>query len=254
MPSNDPEGIKELNEVYENSLFSLAMDNLARKDGKMSLEENRQLKTDPQNLPSPESMKRFTKRLDAHLRNLRKSQKDSCILNIFKRTSVALIAAIIFFSAIIAGVQALRVQALNFLISVEPKYTLLQLKDNDNTQDAEQLIVNWTNTYVPTYIPDGYEVSSMTYNDSIKKLIFESSDDNSLITYTEYDSINNIAIDIEGASLIEKININGHNGTLSIRDSVTSIAWTTDNHLFSIQGQISKVEAIKIAEGVKFVK
>lgn len=94
----------------------------------------------------------------------------------------------------------------------------------------------------------------MTYNDSIKKLIFESSDDNSLITYTEYDSINTIAVDIEGASLIEKININGHNGTLSIKDSVTSIAWTTDNHLFSIQGQINKAEAIKIAEGVKFVK
>lgn len=254
MPSNNPEGIKKLNEVYENGLFSLAMDNLARKDGKISLEENRQLKTDPQNLPSPESMKRFTKRLDAHLRNLKKSQKDSRILKLFKRASVALIALIIFFSTMIASVQALRVQALNFLISIEPKYTSLQLKDNDNTQDSEQLIVNWTNTYVPTYIPGGYEVSSMTYNDSIKKIVFESSHDNSLITYTEYDSANTIAVDIEGASLIEKININGHNGTLSIKDSVTSIAWTTDNHLFSIQGQINKAEAIKIAEGVKFVK
>lgn len=254
MPNNNPEGIKKLNEVYENGLFSLAMDNLAREDGEISLEENRLLKTDPQNLPSPESMKRFTKLLDAHLRNLKKSQKDSHILKLSKRSAVALMAVIILFSVMIAGVQALRVQVLNFLISIEPKYTSLQLNDNGNTHGTEQLIVNWANTYVPTYMPDGYEVSSITYTDSIKKLIFENSGDTSLIIYTEYDSTNTIAVDTEGASLIEKVNINGHNGTLSIKDSVTSVAWTIDNHLFSIQGQINKVQAIKIAEGVKFIK
>lgn len=255
MPNNNPEGIKKLNEVYENCLFSLAMHNLAREDGKIFLEENTQLKINPHNLPSPENMKRFTRLLDEHLRNLKKSQKGSHILRIFKRTAIALMAVIISFSAMIASVHAFRVQVLNFLIGIEPKYTSLQLNDNsNNTQGAEQLIINWTNTYVPTYMPDGYEVGSITYTDSIKKLIFENSDYNSIITYTEYDSTNTIAVDTEGASLIEKVNINGQDGTLSIKDSVTSIAWTMDNHLFSIQGQINKAEAVKIAEGVKFVK
>lgn len=254
MPNNNPEEINKLNEVYENGLFSLAMNNLAREDGRIFLEENTQLKTDPQNLPSPESIKRFTRLLDEHLLHLKKSQKDSHILRIFKRTAIALMAVIISISAMIVSVQAFRVQVLNFLISIEPKYTSLQLNDNNKAQGAEQLIVNWTNAYVPTYMPDGYEVGSITYTDSIKKLVFENLDKTSLITYTEYDSTNTIAVDTEGASLIEKVNINGHDGTLSTKDSVTSIAWTIDNHLISIQGQINKVEAIKIAEGVEFVK
>ncbi|NLH02304.1 MAG: DUF4367 domain-containing protein [Clostridiales bacterium] len=87
-----------------------------------------------------------------------------------------------------------------------------------------------------------------------KKIIFTKREDNSSVIYTEYNSKNSIAVDTENASLVETVKINGQDGTLSVKDSTTSVVWAMDNHLFTIQGQLSADEAIKMAEGVKFIK
>lgn len=165
-----------------------------------------------------------------------------------------MLALVVTFSAMMLTVQAFRIQVLNFLISIEPNYTSFQLKDNNDGQNNEQLIVNWTNAYVPTYIPEGYDVSNISYSDSTKKITFTNQEDDSSIVYTEYNSKNSIAIDTENASLIKSVKINGQNGTLSVKDSTVSLVWIIDNHLITIQGQVSTEEVIRMAEGVKFIK
>ena len=74
------------------------------------------------------------------------------------------------------------------------------------------------------------------------------------LIYTEYTSANSIAVDTENASSTEKVNINDQNGTISIKDSIVSVAWVMDDHLFTVQGNLSNEEAVKIAESVKFIK
>jgi hypothetical protein len=101
-------------------------------------------------------------------------------------------------------------------------------------------------------MPEGYEVTEMSSSDSLKKVILENADSSSII-YTEYESDSSLSIDTEDASLIETIKINGHDGTLSEKGSITTVVWKMDGHLFVVQGQISTDEATKIAENVKFV-
>jgi len=149
-------------------------------------------------------------------------------------------------------VQAFRLSVLNFLISIEPKYTSYELQDDDQSGDNEKLIVNWTNSYVPGYMPEGYEVTEMSSSGSLKKIVLENADSCRII-YTEYESESSLSIDTEDASLIKTIMINGHDGTVSTKDSTTTIVWKMDGHLFVVQGQISTDEAIKIAENVKFI-
>lgn len=254
MSSNSSDEIRRLNEKYEDGLFRLIMNNAAEQEGKLLYEENERLKNGPEYLPSQEDIKRFAKLLDSQLKKTKKTPKIHRVLKILSKTAAALIAIIVIFSAMMLTVQGFRVRVLNFLISIEPKYTSFQLEDNNADQDNRKLTVNWTNTYVPTYIPQGYEVANISYSESIKKIVFNNQDNNSTIIYTEYKSMNSVAIDTEDASLIETKNINGQDGTLIVKGSMTAVVWILDNHLYTVQGQISTEEAVKIAEGVKFVK
>lgn len=254
MPSNNADRIRELNEQYEDALFRLVMNDAAEKEGKLFFEENERLKDDPANLPSQKDVDRFAGLVDLHLKTAEKNRRNHRTSRIFTRAAAAMLALVVMFSAMMLTVRAFRIQVLNFLISIEPKFTSFQLKDSNDNQNNGQLIVNWTNAYVPTYIPEGYEASSISYSDSAKKIIFTKREDDSSIIYTEYNSKNSIAVDTENASLVETVKINGQDGTLSVKDSTTSVVWAMDNHLFTIQGQLSTDEAIKMAEGVKFIK
>lgn len=84
--------------------------------------------------------------------------------------------------------------------------------------------------------------------------MYTKQEDNSSIIYIQYDSKNCVFIDTENSLFVEKVRINGQDGILSVKDSITSIVWTIDDHLFIIQGQVSTDEAVKMAEGVKLVK
>jgi len=252
MSNNSFRNLNKLNEEYEDGLFFLAMNDLALKEGEEFLKDNEEMKSDHEG-PSPESIKKFSKLLDSYLKKEKKAHKKNHTLNMLGKAAVAMLSVIIIFSTMMLTVQAFRIRVLNFLISIEPEYTSYQLNDADEEQNNAQLIIDWKNAYVPTYIPEGYTIGEMSYSDSIKKITMENTN-GSYIIYTEFESKNNITVDTENASLIETVTINGQDGTLSIKDSITTIVWEMDNHLFIVQGQLSSDEAIEIANGVKFIK
>ena len=251
MTDNRNEELKKLNEAYENSLFRLVMNDVAEEEGKLLYEESNQAKINSEDMPSEEVIDRFTKLLDSHMKKAKKTNSNQKITRIMNRVAAALLVIIVFFSTAMVTVEAFRVQVLDFFINVETKYTSLQLNNSDDTQNDGKLIVNWKNSYVPTYIPDGFEVSSASDSDSIKRIKFDSQD-NEIIIYTDYNSSDSIAIDTEGASLVKTIDINGQEGTLAVKDSTITIAWKIYDHIFTIQGQINTDEAIKMAESVKY--
>lgn len=245
------DNIIRLNEDYEDALFRLVMSDAAEEDGKQFLEENETLNANQTNSPSAEHIKGFTKLLDSQLKKMKKAGRVHHF-SALNKAAVAVLAIFLTFSSMMATVQAFRLSVLNFLISIEPKYTSYELQDDDQSGDKEKLIVNWTNSYVPSYTPEGYGVTEMSASDSLKKIVLENADSSKII-YTEYESDSSLSIDTEDASLIKTIKINGHDGTLSEKDSTTTVVWKMAGRLFVVQGQISKDEAIKIAENVKYV-
>ena len=247
MPSKNQ--IIELNKDYEDALFRLIVNSAAEEEGKLLLAENEHLNSGEDGLPSVESIRTFSRLLDAHLKKKKKAGKSALLSGLIKvAVTVFTLAAV--FSALMLTVEAFRVEVLNFLISIESEYTLFKLGYDD--QEAEKLIVDWKNAYVPTYIPEGYNVSDVSYSDTAKKITLENKADGSFIIYTQSES-GSISIDTENASLIEMIKINNEDGTLSVKDSIATLVWKMDNSIFIVQGKISKDEAIKIAENVKFI-
>lgn len=256
MPSNNRDEIKILYDAYEEGMFRLVMNNVAEKEGKMLFDENEALKTDPESIPSQENIKRFSQLLDSHLKKAKRKHNAPRFSKMINRAAVAALAIIIIFSTAVVTVQAFRIQVLNFLINIESKYTSYQLSGNDeNDNNKAELSVSWTNAYVPTYVPENYEITSISSSDSLKKIIFTNKKDKSLyIIYSEYSSSNSIAVDTENATLVEKVKINGKDGTLSVKDTIVTVAWIIDEHLFTIQGSLNTDEAVKLAESVKFNK
>lgn len=245
---------KKLYDEYEESLFRLVMSDVAEKEGRLLLEENEELKNDPEYMPTADSIKKFSNQLNAHLKKHMPYTKKWPVFKMLNRVAVAMLAVFIVFSTTMLTVHAFRIKVLDFLINIEPKYTSFQLEDN-NSASSGGMVVNWTNSYVPTYIPEGYEVSSISNSDSFKKLAFQNKQNKDLIIiYSEYNLSNSVVVDTENASLVETVKINGFNGTLVEKNSMVTVTWETDSHMFVIQTQISPTESIKMAEGVKFIK
>lgn len=251
MQNNSSDEFIKLNEAYEDGLFRLVMNEVAEAEGQSLLEENKALNIDPENLPTEKDLARFEKLLNAHLKKARRKKQAPKIL---RRTLVAVASVVIVFSTMMLTVQAFRIQVLNFLINIEPKYTSLGLNSSNNDQSSGKLVVNWANAYMPTYIPKGYKIGSISSTESTKKIVFNNLNNDSTVLYTDYISPYSIAIDTEGASLIQSIIISGQEGTLAVKGSTTTVAWKIDDHLFTIQGQLSTDEVTKMAEGVKFFK
>lgn len=280
MLSNSPEQIrKKLYEEYEDSLFKLIMHDAAEKEGKLFLEEKEKLKNNLESLPSRETLKRFNQQLDAHFKKSKAYAKRQSMLKALNRIAVAMLAVIVMFFTAVGTVQAVRVRVLNFLIDIQPQYTSFQLKDSGGGSEGGNLVVNWTNTYVPTYIPDGYKVSNITSSESYKRIIFENQQDKeALIVYTESSGTSSPGVNTEDASRpqntsagerrrasspgvdtedayeFETVSINGHKGTLMVKDSMVKIVWQIDSRILMVQTRTGKDTAMKIAEGVIYVK
>ena len=254
MARKNDDSRKKLYEEYEDSLFRLIMNDAAEKEGKSFLEEKERLKADPKNQPSPEKIERFSHRLDSLLKKQNRNHRRRSISRILSKVAVVVLVMVAVFSTAMVSVDAFRIKVMNFLIDVQPEYTSFQIKDGSSGSKGEKMVVNWTNTYLPTYIPAGYEVDSLTYTDPLKEITYRNQKNKDLvIDYSESDDSNNITVDTEKAS-VKTIYINGHKGMLVAKNSQTTVVWETDHHIFVVCTMESTDETLKIAQNVKFVK
>lgn len=255
MTNKNDELRKKLYEEYEDSLFRLVMNDAAEKEGKSFLEETERLKSNPENQPSPERVEKFRRRLSSLLKKRHRCQGKRSVPRFLSKAAAVVFVAVVVFSTAMVTVDAFRVKVMNFLINMQPGYTSFQIQNNSSgTKGSEKMVVNWTNTYLPTYIPAGYEVDSLTYTDPLKEITYRNQKNKDLvIDYSESDDSNNIAVDTEKAS-VKTVYINGHKGMLVVKNSQPTVVWEMDHHIFTVCTMESVNETLKIAESVKFIK
>ena len=251
-----PKKDQKLYDNYEDALFRLLMHNAAGKEGQLTNEkinhpDNHEAKYMKTNVTEKQTLEFINATLKKN-----QSKKLENHAHIKLKRAVAIIAAVaIVFSIGMLTVSAFRIQVFNVVLGIKDKYTSFQLKENGEDQNSSQMIVDWKNAYVPTYIPDGYEVSDLFKTDDLKSLTYKNKQDNSLdIVYSEFATSSVMQLDTENAALVQTLTINGNTGTLIIKDNMASVAWIMDNKMFSVIGQVDSELLIKIAESVKYVK
>lgn len=249
MSNNSPVQIrKKLYEEYEDSLFKLVMHDAAEKEGQLFLEEKEKLKNDPGFLPSQEAVQKFSQQLDAHLKKSKVYARRRRVLQALNKVAIAMLIVLVILGATVVTVEAVRVRVLNFLMDIQQEYTSFQLKDSGKGGSTS---IDWHKAYVPTYIPDGYEVSAISNSEPLKRIEFKNPQ-GMLITYMELSEGNKPALDTENASAFEPVSINGHEGSLIVKNSLVTVIWSMNDRMFIIRGQMEKDIAVKMAEGVKY--
>lgn len=253
--SNDrPEKTRQkIYEEYEDSLFKLVMHDVAQQEGRLFQEEAKKLQNDPKYQPSQEAVQNFSRQIDAYLKKSKSDTKKCRVRQGLNKAAIALLLTLLILGTTVVTVEAFRVKALNFLMDIQQEYTSFQLEDSDRSGFEDRgTTIGWHQAYVPTYIPDGYEVSTTSQNESYKKIEFTNSQ-GSLITYMELNAGHKPAVDTENNSVFETIDINGYKGTVVVKNSLMTVIWAMNGRMFMIQGKIDKDTAIKMARGVKYV-
>ncbi len=274
-----PEQIRrKLYEDYEDSLFKLLLYDTAEKEGKSLLAERDELKKEPGFIPAAEARRKFSRQLGLHLKKHETFAVKIRILKVLNRAAVVTSLALVLMFTAVANVQAVRVKVLNLIMDIQPQYTSFQLRANGGVPDnggaggespdsespdsgspgsgslgSESPPVNWTRAYVPTYVPDGFKVTGASNAGLMKRIVYENPQ-GSFIRYMEFSEHSNLALDTENASVFKQISINGHEGTLVVKNSLVSVVWAMDGRMFLVQALSDEETALEIAEKVKYVE
>ena len=243
----------KLREEYEDALFKMILHDAAEHEGKALLEGQQAIVDTPDSMPSELALKRFSKQLDTELRKQRKVARKQVALAAVRAMAICLVAVLTVFLTAMTTVSAFRTRVMNIWMDIRPEYTAFQLRSGDSTEGGS-MIVNWSNAYVPTYIPEGYEVSSFSFNEGLKRIVLENANTQTFILYTELDEASNLVVDTKNADRFEEISLKGQTGTLVVKNNLVTIVWEQGGRLFMIQAQADEGTAVKMAEGVKFLK
>lgn len=253
MPNNSPDQIrKKLFEEYEDSLFKLVMHDAAEKEGKLFLEEKEKLKNDPEFALSKEIIQKFSLQVDTRLKKAKTYSARRRMLGVLNKAAAAILIMLIIMFTTVASVQALRAKAFNLLRDIRQQYTSYELKESESDLKGGDGVVNWSQAYVPTYLPEGYKAINISKGKIYNEIQFKN-EQGRLITYTELTVGNRPALDTENAAVIKTVDINGHEGMLVEKNSLVTILWEMDGRIFMIRAQTDQDVTMMIAEGVKYI-
>lgn len=219
----DIENRKKIYEEYEESLFRLIMYDVAQKEGEVLLKENKLLKEKEETI-FPEELQKFKKLLNAELdkKNIEGRQKKWYkMINI---AAAVILVLSIAFSVSMLTVEAFRVQVLNFVLKMEDKYTTIELDESADPNSDLNPIVDWANSYAPTYLPEGFQIAKESETDTFKSITIVNKE-GLFIKYQQFIQSASINFDTENAASIENIQIGDNDATLIVKDSLTSIIW-----------------------------
>lgn len=113
--------------------------------------------------------------------------------------------------------------------------------------DSEDILLTYEGEYVPTWIPNGYEVEPITNGDNKNQIMFTNENGNT-IAYREQVTNIKSKIDSEEYESVENININGFGGIYAKKDEMIYVILSTENVILCISTDDTELDIIGFAE------
>lgn len=170
----------------------------------------------------------------------RKSNKKKTLMRV---ASIA-VAVLICFSAVTLSVDGFKEHISKFVNNLSSSISA-SIKLSDNENDAK--LASYEGQYVPTYIPEGYNVDEVLNWDEVKNITFSNRKGNSIV-FSEQAADVDLNVDTENADKVEEIEINGMQGLSIIKDGVTRLVIKTENSVIYITCNDLDVDVIGFAK------
>ena len=240
---------KNINEQFEDAVFSMLMADVAEAEGKRLLEVNKQLQGDPEAAVPEEVSSRCLKAIkrEFNRRNLRNIRR-TCA-RVFQRAAIVILVVVACFSAAYVTSEAFRVNVMNYVIEIFDEKIDLGLVLSDNLTSEVDLNVNW--------VPEGYVLADEGRN-SMRIWKHYNNENNDIdidieISVIMIDEHTSITIDTEDAE-VKFTTINGIEAIYTRKGNTSHLAWISaeDGMAFFILGVDLDFETItKIAENIE---
>ena len=173
----------------------------------------------------------------------KKSNKKKTLMRV---ASVA-VAVLVCFSAVTLSVDGFRNRFTEFLSNFSNSdHASVDVGNSKN----DELLLSYKGQYIPTYIPEGYTVQSVS-NESNHGTIFLENNDGFIIIFKEQSSTMKTDIDTKNAEIVKNIEINGMKGVYVLKDGEQSIAVSTEQTIIYIYCDDDKLDLIGFAELVE---
>lgn len=173
----------------------------------------------------------------------RKSNKKKTLMRV---ASIA-VAVLVCFSAVTLSVDGFKEHISKFVNNLSSSISA-SIKLSDNENDAK--LASYEGQYVPTYIPEGYKVETVTNLETVKSITFKNNEENTII-FCEQAADVKLNIDTENADNVEDVDVSGIKGVLVTKDSVRNLVFNTNNSVINIVCTDPEVNIVAFAQKVE---
>lgn len=157
-----------------------------------------------------------------------------------KKVAIAIASVIILLIMIPSTTEAGRKWLTELIGKVFPSFTEYHLSDYEKVPNSG------IRKYSLGYIPDGFSIEIEDYDENGYSLVYMN-EDGQFFRLDVIPSSGVLQIDTENADSIEQVFVNGEQAELVTKKEMTSIVWSSDEMIFVLDGNIDKMELIKIA-------
>lgn len=189
----------------------------------------------------------FSERFERRMQRLIRMQKKSYyryINTVAKRAACYVLIVLTCMFVTVFSVKSLREPFVNFVVETYEKFTSLFVEKDDPTDNIELKVM------LPQYIPEGYEIESVSQTKNSLMYVFTDLKGNKIIYYQYlYDYWQSI-LDTENVTY-DKVYVNLLEGLFFKNKDMNCLIFNNDEYTFNISSYKSKEELIKIAESIE---
>lgn len=195
---------------YNKRFLKNALEDLRDENDKIFLKEIEDAADDPKFANSEIDRSRIKKKVK------KATSKRSPARKILVRVASVFLVILIGFTVTTLSVKSLREKLWNFFANKNnDSYSLMVVSDNKDTYE----FASYEGKYIPTFIPDGYSVSSIENSETFNMFTLADSDGH-LISFSEFDKEfeSKMQLDKESFDTYESRTVSGCQATLASKD------------------------------------
>ena len=197
-------------------------------------------------VPSELEDYKFSKRFERNMRRIIRRQRHAYFKytdTLAKQVASIAVLMLVCLTITVFSIKGLREPFIDFVVETFEKFTSIFVEKDEPVKTAE------FETMLPQYIPEGYEAQEPIIDDNLYTLIYKN-DDCNLIYKQRYENLWLLQMNTESIEY-EKMYINEIECVFYENNGTNFLIFNSDDYTFSIEGNVSKEELIKIAESIE---
>ncbi len=227
---------------YNKRVLKNVLEDMCEENDKVFLKEIEESKGDPHFANTKDSDKKIQKALSDSTKGINRKRRKKVMI----RVASVILVLLACVSVATLSVKGFREKIWEFLTNIgNPSYSLFVSSGDDDTNKLSA----YEGQYIPTWIPDGYEVSSVGNNAYHKSIDFKNSNGKT-ISYSEHPKSNDAQfyIDKESSDSYEVSTVNDRETIIASKNGVITLIVKETDAIIQVVFNDSNINVASFAE------